>query len=342
MALCYPECVKGGVRMRRREFIALAGAATVWGSAARAQQTGRIRRVGILMPYPPSDAEIQTRVRAFKEEMRNRGWTTGENIQFDERWTTDNMDLIRSAAANLVELKPDAILAAGGRVIPLLMQLTRTIPIVVPAGSDPVGAGWIKSLARPGGNVTGFAFMELSVIGKMLQTLKEIAPNVSRVAIIYNPDNPIGAFLARSFESAARPLGIEPVVSQIHGLADLERAIAAMAAQPDGGVFFPSDLTLQRLMEQTVALVARHRLPAVYSERPFVTRGGLVYYGADRVDIFRRAATYVDRVLRGEKPGDLPYQLPTKYELVINLKTARALGLEVPPKLLFTADEVIE
>jgi putative ABC transport system substrate-binding protein len=328
--------------MRRREFIALAGLAAVWPRAARAQRSDRMRRVGILLPYPPSDVEIQTRVRAFREEMRNRGWTAGENVQFDERWTTDNMDLIRSAAANLVELKPDAVVAVGARVIPLLMQMTRTIPIIYPGGTAEVVQRWVQSLARPGGNVTGFAVQELSVIGKMLQTLKEIAPNVSRVAIVYNPDNPTAAFFARSFESAARPLGIEPVVSRIHGLADIERVIAAMAAQPNGGVFFPLDVTVQRLMEQTIASVARHRLPAVYSERVFVANGGLVHYGADRVDIYRGAASYVDRILRGEKPGDLPYQQPTKYQLVINLKTAKALGLEIPTKLLFTADEVIE
>ena len=328
--------------MKRRAFIAMAGAAVVWPRTTRAQQTDRMRRVGILMPFPPSDAEIQTRLRAFKQEMRSSGWTPGANVQFDERWTTDNMDLIRSAVANLVELKPDAIVAVGGRVIPIIMRLTGTIPIVVPGGVDPVARGWVASLARPGGNVTGFAVQELSVVGKMLQILKEIAPNVARVATIYNPDNPSAAFVERSFVSASAALGIEPVVSQVHGLADIERAIAAMAARPNGGVFFPLDLTVQRFMEQTIAVVARHRLPAVCSERVFVAKGGLVYYGADRIDIYRRAASYVDRILRGEKAGDLPYQQPTKYELVINLKTARSLGLEVPPKLLFTADEVIE
>ena len=184
-----------------------------------------------------------------------------------------------------------------------------------------------ESLARPGGNVTGFATMELSVIGKMLETLKEIAPNMSRAAIIFNPDNPSATFFARSFKSAAGSLGVEPIISHIHGLADIERVIATLAAQPNGAIFVPLDVTISILMEQTIALMARHRLPAVYSERPFVTHEGLVYYGADRVDIFRRAASYVDRVLRGEKPGDLPYQQPTKYDLVINLKTAKALGL---------------
>jgi putative ABC transport system substrate-binding protein len=328
--------------MQRREFIALlGGAAATWPMAARSQPAA-MRHIGILMPFSPDNAEIQTYVRAFREELRKRGWASGINAQFDERWTMDNMDLIRSAAANLVELKPDAILAVGGRVIPILMQMTRSIPIVIPGGIDPVGRGWAESIARPGGNITGFTVMELSVIGKMLQTLKEIAPNLARVAIICNPDNPEAAVFARSFQSAAETLAVEPIVSHVHGIDDIERAVATVAAQPNGGIFFPLDLTITAHMEQTVALVARHRLPAVYSERFAVERGGLVFYGVDRIELYRRSASYVDRILRGEKPGDLPYQQPTKYDLVIHLKTAKSLGLEIPPKLLFTADEVIE
>jgi ABC-type uncharacterized transport system substrate-binding protein len=329
--------------MRRREFITLLGGVTAaWPLAARAQQGERMRRVGILIPFPPSDMESQTRVRAFREELRNRGWTAGGNVQFDERWTMDNMDLIRAAAANLVELKPDVIVATGGRVIPVLMQMTRSIPIIIPGGIDPVARGWVENLARPGGNVTGFAALEGSIVGKMLQTLKEIAPSISRVAMIYNPDNPGAALVARSFEASARELAIQPIIAHVHGLADIERAIKTLAEQPGGGIFFPLDLTVTALAEQTAAIVARHRLPAIYAERAFVKIGGLVYYGADRVDLYRRAASYVDRVLRGEKPGELPYQQPTKYELVINLKTAKALGLTIPNTLLATADEVIE
>jgi putative ABC transport system substrate-binding protein len=328
--------------MRRRAFIgALGSAAIAWPVMARAQQGERVRRVGILMPYPPSALEIQTRVRAFKDELQSRGWAAGVNIQFDERWTTDDMELIRAAATNLVELKSDAIFAVGGRVVPILMQMTRTIPIIAPA-SDPVALGWAQSLARPGGNVTGFGGQELSVIGKGLQTLKEIAPNVSRIGIIYNPDNPTGAHFARWFESAARTLGMKPLIIQVHGLPDIERAINDVAAQPNGGLFFPLDLTLQRFTQQIIEVVMRRRVPAIYSERPFVASGGLVYYGVDRIDLYRRCATYVDRILRGEKASDLPYQQPTEYELVINLKTAKALGLTVPPALLATADEVIE
>jgi ABC-type uncharacterized transport system substrate-binding protein len=281
-------------------------------------------------------------VRAFREELRKRGWAASVNAQFDERWTSDNMDLIRSAAANLVELNPDVILAVGARVVPILMELTRSIPIVTPSGSEPITRGYAESLARPGGNVTGFATFEFSVIGKMLQTLKEIAPNLAHVSMIYNPDNPAGALSFRSFESAAGPLGVQPIIAHIHGLGDIERAVAAAAAQPNGGIFVPLDVTISAFMEQTIATIARHRLPAIYSERVFVTSGGLLYYGTDRIEQFRRAASYVDRILRGEKAGDLPFQQPTKYDLVINLKTAKALGLTIPSTLLFTADEVIE
>jgi len=297
--------------MRRRGFITLLGAAVAaWPLPARAQQSGPVRRIGILMPLPPTNAEAQARVRAFREELRKRGWAGGVNAQFDERWTSDNMDLIRSAATNLVELNPDVILAQGARVVPILMQLTRSIPIVTPSGSDAVERGLAESLARPGGNVTGFATIELSVIGKMLQTLKEIAPNVAHVSMIYNPDTPTGPAFVRQFESAAGPLGVKPIVVHIHNLGDIERAVAAAAAQPNGGMFVPLDVTMNAFMEQIIATIARHRLPAMYSERAFVTSGGLAYYGADRMEQYRGAASYVDRILRGEKAGDLPFQQP--------------------------------
>ena len=329
--------------IKRRTLISTLGSAVAtWPLSARTQQGERMRRIGILMPYSPGDAAQQSRVRVFREELRKKGWASGVNVQFDERWTTDNIDLIRSAVSNLVELKPDAILATGGRVIPIVMQTTRSIPIVVPAGVDPVEQGYAKTLARPGGNVTGFTSMETSVIGKVLQILKDIAPQVSRVAYIGNPDNNGTTFMVPAFQSAAGPLGIESVISPIHGLADIERAIAAVAAQPNGGLYVPLDLTISALAEQTVTAAAQHRLPAVYSERLFATKGGLVSYGVDRADLYRNAAAYVDRILRGEKPGDLPYQQPTKYELVINRKTANALGLDIPMKLLVAADEVIE
>ena len=326
--------------MRRRAFLGIMGSAVVsWPLVAQAQGE-RVRRIGIVMPFPPTNAEMQARVRAFRDELRKRGWAASVNVQFDERWTGDNMDLIRSAATNLVELNPDVILAVGGRVVPILMELTHSIPIVNPGGSDPVGRGYAESLARPGRNVTGFAIMELSVVSKMLQTLKEISPNITHISMIYNPDNPAGALYARSFQSAAGLVGVEPTVTHIHGLAEIERAVAA--AQPNGGIFVPPDVTIAAFTEQTVAAVARHRLPALYSEREFVTKGGLVYYGTNRIELYRGAASYVDRILRGEKASDLPYQQPTKYEMVINLQTAKAMGLTIPSKLLFTADEVIE
>ena len=329
--------------MQRREFIlALGGAAAAWPLAARAQQGGGMRRIGILMPYPPNDTEWQSRVGALRQELQRLGWTRGGNIGFDERWTTDNMDLVWTNAANLVELKPDAIVALGGRVIPVLMQLTRTVPIIIPGTADAVRNGYIESLARPGGNVTGFATMEFSVIGKILETLKQIAPRTSRVVMIYNPDNPNAINFRRMFESFASSLSVQPIIAPIHSIADIERAIEALAEQPNGGVFFPPDVTIFALRDQVTAIVARLRVPAIYTDRIFVTRGGLASYDSDRTDIFRRTASYVDRVLRGEKPGDLPFQQPTKYQLTINLKTAKALGVTIASSLLDTADEVIE
>jgi ABC-type uncharacterized transport system substrate-binding protein len=326
----------------RREFITLMGGTAAWPLAARAQQRERMRRVGILMPYPPSDVEIQARVQAFREELIRLGWSKNDNIQFDERWTTDNMDLVRAHATNLVELRPDAILALGGRVIPVLMHLTQSIPIIVPGAADPVGTGWVESLARPGGNVTGFTNLELSSFGKMLEFLKQIAPSTVHVAVIYNPDNPNTALYVRLVESFAKPLALQPLFFPIHRMADIDRAVTSLVQQPGGGAFFPTDLTITQLRDQITALLAQRRVPAIYSERAIVKSGGLLSYDQDRVDLFRRSTSYVDRLLRGEKPGDLPFQQPTKYDLTINLKTAKALGLDVPPTLLARADEIIE
>jgi ABC-type uncharacterized transport system substrate-binding protein len=328
--------------MRRREFITLIGGAAAWPVAARAQQPGRLRRIGILMPYAASDTQIQIHLRAFRQELQNLGWTEGGNIQFDERWTGDDMNLVRANAASLVELRPDVIFALGGRVIPVLMMQTSSIPIVFPSGGDPVGTGWVKSLARPSGNVTGFSTFEFSVVGKMMELLLQIAPRTSRVAFIYNPDNRNAAFYARSFEGFATPLAIKPITAPIHGIADIERALENFAMAPNGAVFSAPDITLTALRDPVVALVARHGLPAIYPDHVFIRSGGLMSYAADRIDLFRRAASYVDRILRGEKPGDLPVQQPTKYELHINLKTAKTLGLQIPDKLLAAADEVFE
>lgn len=329
--------------MKRRDFITLVGGAAVlaWSGAARGQPE-RMRHVAILMPYPPTEVEFQLRVQAFRQELGKLGWTSGVNVQFDERWTSDNMDLIRAAAANLVELKPDVVIAVGGRVVPVLMQLTRSIPIIVPGGADPVERGWAESLARPGGNVTGFSQLELSIVGKQMEVLKQIAPGVSRVAAIHNPDNPGAALYLRALQSFAGPLAIEPAIVPIHGLPDIERVVESLADQRDSAILFLPDVTTNVLRDQVIALVAHHGVPAIFTDRAFVRHGGLASYGADRIDLFRRAASYADRIMRGERAGDLPYQQPTKYELWINLKTAKALGLTVPPSLLATADEVIE
>jgi ABC-type uncharacterized transport system substrate-binding protein len=334
---------RGMIDTRRRELITLlSGAAVAWPLAARAQQPERIRRIGILMPYSKGDPEFAKRLQAFRQELAKLGWADGVNVQLDERWTADDMDRVRSEAAGLVKSNPDAIVATGGRVIPILMQLTRSIPIVMPGASDPVGVGWVTSLARPGGNLTGFTMFELSILGKSLGLLKQIAPTITRVAFIYNPDNPNTAFYRRSLEAASSPLAVEPINVPVHGLADIERAVAPIADRQHTGLFFPSDLTTFALRNEIVALVARNRLPAIYSDPAFVAAGGLAFYGPDRVDLFRQSAGYVDRILRGEKPGDLPFQQPTKYQFILNLKTGKALGLDLSPTLVALADEVIE
>jgi putative ABC transport system substrate-binding protein len=330
--------------MRRREFITLlGGAAAGWPLAGRAQEpTGRLRHIGIVMPYAEGDAEFAARVLALRQELARFGWKEGVNVQFDERWTSDNMDRIRANAASLLASNPDVVVTTGGRVVPVLMQLSRSVPIVLPGTVDPVGTGWVQSLARPGGNVTGFTALELSMFGKILEVLKQIAPATTRVGLIYNPDNPTSVVFRRTIEAFAGRLAIEPVDLPIHELADIERAVASLTERPNAGIFFLPDLTINALRTEVVALAERRRLPAMYSEAMFVKSGGLVFYGVDRIDLYRRAAGYVDRILRGEKAGDLPFQQPTKYQLMINLNTAKALGLRVPNTLLVAADEVIE
>jgi putative ABC transport system substrate-binding protein len=328
--------------VNRRDFITLLGSAAAWPLAARGQQGERMRRIGIVMPFAKGDSEGEARIRAFKQELAKLGWTDGGNIQFDERWPADNMDLVRSHAASLVASNPDIIVVAGGRIVPVLMRLTRSIPVVLPGASDPVGVGWAQSLARPGGNVTGFTGFELSMLGKSLELLKQIAPAVVRVALIYNPDNPNSVFYRRISEGASAPLAIELIDLPIHDLPDIERAVTNLADRSNSGIFFLPDITTNALRDQVVALVAQRRVPAIYSDSFFVKIGGLAFYGPDRMEGFRRSAGYVDRILRGEKPGDLPFQQPTKYELMINSTAAKALGLELSPALLALADEVIE
>ena len=334
--------LKATAGIGRRKFITLVATATAAWPLAAGAQSERLRRVGILMPYPESDTEGQMRVRAFKQELQRLGWIEGSKIQFDERWTTDNMDLVRANAVSLLELKPDVIVAVGNRVIPILKQMTREVPIIIGGAVDPVGAGLVASLAHPGGNITGFSVLEVSVIGKMLELLKQIAPKVSSSALIYNPAIPSTVQYESSFRAAATSLAVEPIVAHIHGMEDIERAIQTTARTQNGGIIFPPDITLTPLREQIVATVARSRLPAIYSDPALTTSGGLAAYSADRMDLFRKAASYTDRILRGEKPGDLPVQEPTKYEFVINLKTAKALGLEISPLVVALADKVIE
>ena len=330
--------------MRRRDFISLlGGAAVALPLAARAQQQpGPMRRIGIVMPFAKGDAENEALVAAFKQELAKLGWADGRNVQFDERWTTDNMDVVRAEAASLMASNPDVVIATGGRVVPILMQLSNTIPIVLPGGSDPVRMGYAKTLARPGGNVTGFATLELSMLGKSIEILKQIAPAMARVALIYNPDNPNSTIYRQIAEEASGRIGIEPIAFPIHGFSDIDRAVASLAVNPNSGIYFLPDVSTLALRNEVVDLTARHRLPAIYWDASFVKLGGLAFYGIDRIDLFRRSAGYVDRILRGEKAADLPFQQPTQFRLVINLKTAKALGLTIPQTLLATADEVIE
>jgi putative tryptophan/tyrosine transport system substrate-binding protein len=309
---------------------------------ARAQQSSRVRRVGILLPFAKGDTANEAYVRAFKQELEKLGWAEGRNVQFDEHWTTDDMSLVRAHATDLMGSLPDAVLAFGGRVVPILMQLSSSIPIVLPGVGDPVRFGYAKTLARPGKNVTGFTIFELSVVGKSIEILKQLAPSIQRIALIYNPDNPSSIFYTQASEAAMGQLGIEFSDAPIHGVSDIDQAVTRLEGGQNCGIYFVPDITTLGLRDPIVALVARHRLPAIYWHAAYVKIGGLVSYGADQTDLFRRSAGYVDRILRGEKPADLPFQLPTKYQLTVNLKTANALDLKVPPELLVSADEVIE
>ena len=334
--------------MRRRDFFTLlAGVALIYPDPAITQQAERLRKVGVLVPYPESDAEVQARVAAFRQELDRLGWAVGKNLKFEERWATDNLDRVRNSAAELVKLEPDVILTTGSRVVPIVQQHTRVIPIIFVGTTDPVGQGLVSSLARPGGNTTGFSQSELTgdtspVIGEMFELLKEISPNITRVALMFNPDNPATVFHSRSFGAIAAVLKIHPVTYPVRQPTEIEGAIEALAREPNGGMLFPSDLTILTHRQLVIGLLARHRLPAIFSDQIIVADGGLISYAADRTEMFRQAASYVDRILRGEKAGDLPVQHPTRYKLVINLKTAKILGLTVPPSILLRADEVIE
>ena len=329
--------------MRRREFFGLlGGVAAAWPVAARAQQGERVRRVGVLMPASADDPEFQARVGAFLQGLALLGWTIGRNVRIDTRWATANAADIRRHAAELAALAPDVILSHGASTVGTLLQATRTVPIVFPVVADPVGAGFVDSLARPGGNATGFMTAEFSIGGKRLELLKQIAPGVVRVAVLRNATQGSGTSEFAAIQAVAPSLRVEVNPINTRDASEIERAVAVFAQPSNGGLIVTAGASATLHRELIITLAARHKLPAVYYERFFIAAGGLVSYGPDYVDQYRRAAGYVDRILKGDKPADLPVQAPTKYETVLNLKTAKALGLDVPPALLARADEVIE
>jgi putative ABC transport system substrate-binding protein len=329
--------------LRRRDFIALAGGAVAIAPfAARAQQRERMRLIGVLLPATADDVEFQLRIAAFHQGLEQSGWTIGRNVRIDTRWATTDAAEIRRHAAELAALAPDVILAPAATTVGPLLQATRTVPVVFPTVIDPVGAGFVDSLARPGGNATGFMAFDYSLSGKWLELLKQIAPGMMRVAVLRNAATASGPGQFGVIQAVALSLRVEVTPVNVLDAGEIERAVAAFARAPNGGLIVTASPLAQRHRDLIVALAARHKLPAVYNNRVFATAGGLISYGADGIDQYRRAAGYVDRILKGEKPADLPVQAPTKYELVINLKTAKALGLAVPQTLLASADEVIE
>jgi ABC-type uncharacterized transport system substrate-binding protein len=327
----------------RREFITLlGGTAAAWPLAARAQQPERMRRIGVLMPLAADDPVSLARIGAFLQSLQELSWTDGRNVRMEYRWVAGNAERVRKFAAELVALAPDVILANGTTVMAPLLQATRTIPIVFVNVSDPVGGGFVASLARPGGNATGFTTHEYGTSGKWLELLKQIAPRVTRAAVLRDPAIASGSGQFGAIQAVGPFLGVDVSPIDVRDAGEIERAITEFARFSNGGLIVTASGLAFVHRDRVITLAALHRLPAIYPYRLHVTGGGLISYGLDTIDPFRRAAGYVDRILKGEKPADLPVQAPTKYELVINLKTAKALGLEVPPSLLARADEVIE
>jgi putative tryptophan/tyrosine transport system substrate-binding protein len=333
--------------MKRREFIAvLGGAAASWPLAARAQQSkrqsGSIRRVGVLMLYAENDPEGQLRARAFRDSLEASGWKIGTNLLIDFRWGVGDLEWIRSSVSDLMKFAPEVILANSDQTAGAAQSASRAIPIVFIGSSDPVAEGFVRSLAHPGGNMTGFSVVEPSLGPKWLELLKEIAPGVTRVSVLFNPGNSGSVLLARAAADGAKRFGLEVVPAPTRNAAEIEAAAEMAAKESNSGLIVPPDPTIVGHRKLIVELAARHRLPAAYALRSFVVEGGLISYGISIPELFRQAAGYVDRILRGDKPEDLPVQGPTKFELFINLKAAKALGIEVPPTLLARADEVIE
>jgi putative tryptophan/tyrosine transport system substrate-binding protein len=331
--------------IKRRDFIALIGvAAASWPLAARAQQGARMRRIGLLMGWPESDAEARSERAAFMQELGKLGWTDGRNLRTDTRWANPaDPESMHRLAKELVALQPELILSQSTPATAALLQQTRTIPVIFAIVADPIGSGFVASFPRPGGNATGFAVTEPTQAGKWVELLKELAPRVTRVAALFNPAMASFAeFWLKPFKAAAASFALEAILAPVHDTSELESVIAAQAREPNTGLFvMPDAFTITYRVEVT-SLAARYRVPAVYAFRFFTEVGGLLSYGEDLTDNFRRAATYADRILKGEKPSELPVQAPVKFQLVINLKTAKALGLEIPPTLLARADEVIE
>jgi putative ABC transport system substrate-binding protein len=328
--------------LRRREFLAALAGAAAWPLTARAQQGERVRRIGVLTPLDENDPLVKPRLSAFAQALAGLGWTEGRNVRTDLRWTGDDIDRIRALAQELVGQRPDIIVTSSIPAIVALQRETRTIPIVFANVADPVASGIVARLNRPGGNVTGFAGSEPSLGGKWLELLSEIAPGLKRAAIMFNPDFPPASVYVPSFETAARSLKVVPIMAPVGSDVEIETAIMALGREPGGGLVVISDGFTNLHLAPILSAAARNNVPAVSGLSYFAKDGGLLSYGTDRVDNWRRAATYVDRILRGEKPGDLPVQLPTKFEMVVNRKTAKALGLEVPLSILVRATEVVE
>ena len=328
--------------MKRREFIATLGSAAAWPLAARAQQPDRVRRVGVLMGLAANDPEGQIRITTWRQALQQLGWTEGGNLQIDVRWGGGNADDLRKYAAELVALAPDVILTPASPSVGPLLQVTRTVPVVFTNVPDPVGAGFVESLAQPGGNATGFMQFEYGHAGKWLELLKEVAPGVTHAAVLRDPAIAAGIGQFGAIQAVAPALGVDVGPVNVRDPSDIERAMTAFARSSNGGVIVTASALAVIHRDLIISLAARHKLPGIYFQRLFVTGGGLISYAASSVDQDRRAAGYVDRILKGEKPADMPVQAPTKYELAINLKTAKALGIEVPHSLLARADEVIE
>ena len=329
--------------MRRRDFITVIGSAAAWPLIAVAQQSDRMRRIGVLMGFAESDPEGQALVAAFREGLQQLGWTEGRNVRIDYRWTALDKELMQRFAKDLVALQPEVILTQSTPATAVLLQQTRTIPIVFGLLADPIGSGFVASFPRPGGNVTGFVTMQPTMGGKWLELLKEIAPRTARVAALFNPATaPYAEYWLNPFKAAAASFAVQAIVASVYDASELESVVAAQAHEPDGGLIVMPDTFMNEHRSEITSLAARYHLPAVYPYRAFAESGGLLSYGDVLVDNFRRAASYVDRILKGEKPSELPVQAPVKFELVINLKTAKALGLDVPVHLQQRADEVIE